>query len=192
VIVSDEIHCDLVYPGATHLPMAGLGPEVAARTVTLNSATKGFNIPGLRCGVMHFGSAELLERFRAGVSERLLGGYNVTGHDATVAAWRHGQPWLDEVMKLLLAHRDRVAGWVRECAPAVVHHPPEATYLAWLDCRALELQPSPQEYFLERARVGLNAGRDFGPEGEGCVRLNFATSPEILEEILGRLAASLP
>ena len=90
VVVSDEIHCDLVYPGAAHVPMGTLGAEIAARTITLNSATKGFNIAGLRCGVMHFGSEALLERFRARVPERLLGAYNVVGHDATVAAWRHG------------------------------------------------------------------------------------------------------
>jgi cystathionine beta-lyase len=192
VIVSDEIHCDLVYAGATYLPMAKLSHEIAARTVTLNSATKGFNIPGLRCGVMHFGSRGLLERFRARVPDRLLGGFNVVGHDATVAAWREGQPWLDQVLKLLLDNRDRVARWVEERAPAIRHHKPEATYLAWLDCAGLDLPMPPQEWFLERAKVGMNAGRDFGPEGESCVRLNFATSPEILEKILARLSAALP
>jgi cystathionine beta-lyase len=192
VIVSDEIHCDLVYPGARHLPTGALQREIAERTVTLNSATKGFNIPGLRCGVMHFGSPRLLERFRDVVPDRTLGGYNIVGHDATVAAWREGQAWLDQVMELLLANRDRVAAWVRERAPAIRHHPPEATYLAWLDCRRLDLQPTPHQHFLERARVGLNPGADFGPEGEACVRLNFATSPEILEEVLRRLESSLP
>jgi cystathionine beta-lyase len=192
VLVSDEIHCDLVYPGRRHLPTALLGSEVAARTVTLNSATKGFNIAGLRCAVMHFGSPELLERFRTRVPDRLLGAFNVLGHDATVAAWREGQPWLDDVMKVLLANRDRVAAWVKETAPEICHHPPEATYLAWLDCRDLRLPAPPHEFFLERAKVGMNAGRDFGPEGENCVRLNFATSPAILDEILRRLAAALP
>src|SRR5437763_8419519 len=192
VILSDEIHCDLVYPGAAHLPMATLSPEIAARTVTLNSATKSFNIPGLRCGVMHFGSEALLDRFRARVPERILGAFNAVGHDATVAAWRNGQPWLEAVMKVLLANRDRVERWVIDRAPGIRHHRPEATYLAWLDCRGLGLPAPPQEFFLERARVAMNAGRDFGPEGESCVRLNFATSPDILEEILGRLAAALP
>jgi cystathionine beta-lyase len=189
VVVSDEIHCDLVYPGATHVPIATLGPEIAARTITINSATKGFNIPGLRCGVMHFGSPQLLERFRARIPERLLGGFNIVGHDATVAAWREGQPWLDEVMKVLLANRDRVAKWVQDTK--LRHHPPEATYLAWLDCADLGLDEPPQEYFLERAKVGMNPGSAFGPEGESCVRLNFGTSPELLEEILRRLSTAL-
>ncbi|HKA49374.1 MAG TPA: aminotransferase class I/II-fold pyridoxal phosphate-dependent enzyme, partial [Candidatus Dormibacteraeota bacterium] len=95
VIVSDEIHCDLVYPGGRHIPTGSLGGEIAARTVTVNSATKGFNIAGLRCAVIHFGSDELHERFRRAIPERLLGGVNAIGIDATIAAWRQGQPWLD-------------------------------------------------------------------------------------------------
>ncbi len=192
VIVSDEIHCDLVYPGHRHLPMGTMGEEIASRTVTINSATKGFNIPGLRCGVMHFGSDELLDRFRQAVPDRLLGGPGVVGIDATVAAWRWGQPWLDDVMVRLLANRDRVAAWVAEQAPAIRHHAPEATYLAWLDCGALRLPgASPQEFFLEEARVALGAGGDFGPGGEACVRLNFGTSARILEEILERMDGAL-
>jgi cystathionine beta-lyase len=192
IIISDEIHCDLVYPGHRHTPIASLGEEVAERTLTINSATKGFNIAGLRCGVMHFGSDALLERFDRAVPQRLLGSVSVIGVDATVAAWREGQPWLDQVMSRLQANRDRVAGWVAETAPAIRHRSPEATYLAWLDCGDLGLPaPSPQEFFLRRALVGLSKGGDFGPEGASCVRLNFATSPEILEQILSRMGAAL-
>jgi cystathionine beta-lyase len=192
VIVADEVHCDLVYPGAQHVPLATLGEDVAARTVTINSASKSFNIPGLRCGVMHFGSEALLERFRQAFPDRLLGRVGVTGVDATVAAWREAQPWLDAVMEVLLANRDRVAAWAAAQAPAIGHHPPEATYLAWLDCRDLpEDGMAPQEFFLERARVALHPGADFGPGGETCVRLNFATSPAILEEVLGRMGEAI-
>jgi cystathionine beta-lyase len=191
VIVCDEIHCDLVYPGHRHLSMAALVPEIAERTLTLNSATKGFNIAGLRCGVIHFGSYELVERFRRAIPERLLGAVSIVGHDATVAAWRHGQPWLDGVLAQLLANRDRVATWAAERAPGIHHHPPEATYLAWLDCRDHRLEAPPQAFFLERARVGLNLGSDFGPGGETCVRLNFATTPEILERVLRRMDEAL-
>src|SRR6266545_7547067 len=100
VIVADEVHCDLVYPGARHLPVGTLGGDIAARTVTINSATKSFNIPGLRCGVMHFGSDELLRRFRRTIPDRLLGAVGVVGVDASVAAWREAQPWLDAVMEV--------------------------------------------------------------------------------------------
>jgi cysteine-S-conjugate beta-lyase len=189
VIVSDEVHCDLVYAGARHLPMASISQEIASRTITINSATKGFNISGLRCGVMHFGCAELRDRFRRAVPPHLLGSVNVIGLDATVAAWREGQPWLDEVMELLAANRARVARWAAE--ESVGHHPPEATYLAWLDCRALPLEGPPADFFLREARVGLLDGAPFGPVGEGHVRLNFATSETILEEILDRLSRAL-
>jgi cystathionine beta-lyase len=189
VVVSDEVHCDLVYPGARHLPMATLEPEIAARTITINAATKAFNIAGLRCGVMHFGSEDLLRRFRRLLPPELLGSVSVIGFDATVAAWREGQPWLDEVMALLAANRDRVARWA--AAAGVGHHAPESTYLAWLDCRRLALDGPPGDVFLRRARVALLDGAPFGQEGEGHARLNFATSPAILEEILDRLSRAL-
>jgi len=192
VIVSDEIHCDLVFPGGRHIPTGSLGGKIAARTVTVNSATKGFNIAGLRCAVIHFGSEELQERFRRAVPERLLGGVNAIGIDATIAAWRHGQPWLDGVMERLKANRDRVAAWVAEVMPAIHSYPPEATYLAWLDCRRLALPASsPQEFFLRQAQVALGVGADFGPGGETCVRLNFATSAPILDEVLERMATAI-
>ena len=191
VIVSDEIHCDLVYPGARHVPVGSLDPEIAARTITLNSATKGFNIAGLRCGVMHFGSDALLDRFRRAIPSRLLGAVSSIGLDATVAAWREAQPWLDAVLVRLLANRDRVAGWAAG-SEGVHHHPPEATYLAWLDLGRLELPAAtPSRFFLDEARVALGDGADFGLGGGTCVRLNFATSPEILEAILGRMTAAL-
>ena len=192
VVVSDEVHCDLVYPEARHLPLAKLGDEVAARTVTINSATKSFNIPGLRCAVMHFGSDDLLRRFRRAFPDRLLGAVGAVGVDATVAAWREGQPWLDGVMEVLRANRDRVTAWTAALAPTIRHHPPEATFLAWLDCPGLPVgEGTPQRFFLQRARVALSSGADFGPGGETCVRLNFATSPEILDEMLARMAAAM-
>jgi len=192
VIVSDEIHCDLVYPGARHIPTGSLSEEVAARTVTLNSATKGFNIAGLRCAVMHFGSDELRRRFGEAVPERLLGGVNAIGIDATIAAWREGQPWLDGVMERLRANRDRLAAWVAGAVPEIHFYPPEATYLAWLDCRQLDLPAaSPHEFFLEEAGVALGLGSDFGPGGETSVRLNFATSAPILEVVLERMARAI-
>ncbi len=192
LIVSDEIHCDLVYSGHRHIPIATLSPEVAARTITLNSATKSFNIAGLRCAVMYFGSAELKERFHRTIPERLLGAVCSPGIDATIAAWRHAQPWLDSVMLLLGENRDRVAGFVRAELPGVRHYPPEATYLAWLDFRDVRLPaPTPFDFFLEHARCGFNPGADFGPPGATCVRVNFATSPEILEQILERMAGAV-
>jgi cysteine-S-conjugate beta-lyase len=187
VVVSDEIHADIVYPGSTHIPLASLHPEIAARTITITSATKSFNIPALRCAVMHFGGTELKERFFNRIPSRLLGSPGVTGVDATVAAWDDGQPWLDEILRQLRANRDWLAQTIASELPDVRMRVPEATYLAWLDCRGLELPSCAGQFFLDRARVGLNFGETFGAGYEGYVRLNFATPAPILREIVGRM-----
>jgi len=191
LIVSDEIHADLVYSGHQHVPTASLGREVAARTVTLSSATKSFNIAGLRCGLMYFGSDGLFERFRDAIPRGQLGAVNIAGVEATVAAWRDGDAWLGRVMQLLERNRARVAEWALAHAPGVKHYSPEGTYLAWLDCAGLNLPVAPREFFLQHARVGLNPGADFGPDAGQCVRLNFATSADLLEQILQRMSAAL-
>ena len=190
-VISDEIHSDLVYSGHKHIPFASLGPDIAARTITLTSATKGFNIPGLRCALMHFGSQGLKEKFQEKFPERLMGALNVVGIDATIAAWRHGQPWLKSVMTVLEANRDRLTQFLAAEMPGIRYRQPEATYLSWLDCNPLNLPTSPYQFFLDRAKVGLNDGADFGEAGVGCVRLNFGTSPEILDQILNRMAGAI-
>ena len=189
VIVSDEIHADLAYAGATHIPTATV-PGAAERTITLTSATKSFNIPGARAAVLHFGSENLKARFSAAIPDHLLGRPSRFGMDATIAAWSGGDPWLAEVLAYLDRNRRTVTDWVGS-QPGVKSHPPEATFLAWLDCRDLKLSTSPCEFFLERAKVGLSDGADFGGPGIGHVRLNFGTSAEILDEILDRMSRAL-
>ena len=188
VVVSDEIHADIVYPGKKHIPLASLHPEIAARTITITSATKSFNIPALRCAVMHFGTHALKDRFEQRIPARLLGSPGVTGVDATVAAWDDGQPWLDEILAQLQANRDWLVATLAAEMPAVTMRVPEATYLAWLDCRALELPCSAGQFFLDQAKVGLNSGETFGADYAGFARLNFATPPAILREIVARMA----
>jgi len=191
VVISDEIQCDLVYPGHRHIPFASLGPEVEAHTVTLTSATKGFNIAGLRCAVASFGSEALLARFKT-VPSHVRGGLGTFGLAATEIAWTSCQPWLDDVMAYLEQNRRFVAEFVAERLPEIRHHPGESLYLAWLDCAGLELGgAAPYQFFLERARVALSDGRNFGAGGERFVRLNFATSRAILREILERMARAL-
>jgi cystathionine beta-lyase len=189
-IVADEIHSDLIYPGATHVPMETVA-TAAERTVTLTSATKGFNLAGFRASIAHFGSASLKDMFDRRFPERLLGGPSRFGVAATIAAWREGETWMDAVMLYLDRNRRRVAEWAVQVN--LGHHRPEATYLAWLDCGRMELPTgvTPCAHFLDHARVALSDGMEFGEPGQGHVRLNFATSTEILEEILSRLAAVL-
>jgi cystathionine beta-lyase len=191
VVVSDEVHADLTYGDAHHIPFATLGPDVAARTITVTSATKAYNIPGLRCGLLHFGSAALHQRFRAVFPERLLGKVSRLGLEATIAAWRDGMPWLEKVMRTLTANRERLSGRLADELPSLGFHTPEATYLAWLDCRRLGLTEPADAFFLRAARVGLNEGEKFGPPGVAHVRLNFATSPVLLDAILDRMVEAV-
>ena len=106
-------------PGTSTSRSPRLGQEVAARTITLTSATKGFNIPGLRCALMYFGSQELKERFHQRMPARLLGSPNVIGIDATIAAWRHGQPWLKQVMSILEGNRKTLTEFLAKEMPGI-------------------------------------------------------------------------
>ncbi|WP_424890358.1 MalY/PatB family protein [Streptomyces sp. XH2] len=182
LVISDEIHSDLVHEPHRHIPFASLSPEAAARTVTLTSATKAFNVPGVRCAVAHVGASGV----RAALSSptHLYGEPNTFGVAATLAAWRDGDSWLSRLRPVL----ERNAALVRaELPERIGYSVPEGSFLAWLDCRALDLGTDPHTFFLEKARVLLNDGRAFGPGGEGFVRLNFATSADILRAILGRM-----
>jgi len=189
-VISDEIHADLVYSGRHHIPLASLSPEIAERTLTLYSASKSFNLAGLRCAFAAFGGDALRARFLQH-PRGLRGGLGALGLLATEAAWRHGDGWLAELLVHLQGNRDFTAEFLRAEMPGVVHTPPEATYLAWLDCRALKLAPSPCAFFLKQAKVALSDGPDFGAPGAGFVRLNFATSRAILGEALERMAKAL-
>ena len=188
-VVSDEIWMDVVYPGHHHIPFASLGPRVAERTITMTSATKSFNLGGMRCAVAIFGSPALRARFEA-LPSRIRGVPSVLGIRATVAAWREGGPWFDAVMRQLDANRRTLAAFVRDRLPQVRHRTPEGTYLAWLDFEALEWDRPAAAFLLEHARVALNDGADFG-RAATCARLNFATTPAILAEICERIARAV-
>jgi cystathionine beta-lyase len=187
VVVADEIHAELVFDGATHIPFASLSEAVAALTITLFSATKSFNIPGLRTGVMHFGSPALMARFNARIPARIMGSVNSIGIAATLAAWQEGDPWLGHVLTHLTQARDRTMALLSAELPEIGVRCPEATYLLWLDCRALGLNSKAVDFFRDEARIAFSAGENFEPGAEQFVRLNFATSLPILEQIVGRM-----
>jgi len=190
VICSDEIHCDLVFPGHPHIPTAALAPEVAARTITLMAPSKTYNIPGLGCAVAVIPDPELRNAFKK-AGEGIVPHVNVLGYVATLAAYRDGQEWLDEVLTYLEGNCDTLLAFLAAEMPALRCRRPEATYLAWIDCRAAGLPGNPQAFFLERARVALNDGAAFGPGGEGFVRLNFACPRSRLHEALERMRRAL-
>ncbi len=191
IVVSDEIHQDLVYEEFEHIPFATLSEDAAGRTVTITSATKGFNIPGLRTCVAHFGSPELQRRFNNAVPRHVRGGIGLLGLYATIAAWRHSDPWLAQVLAYLQGNRDFVVEFVRRELPEIRIQAPESTYFAWLDCRQLDLQPTPAKFFYQHAKVALSDGGNFGPGWEDFARLNFATSRTLLGEILEKLAKAV-
>jgi len=189
-VVADEIHAPLVYPGRRHTVFATLDPQLAARTLTLHSASKAWNLAGLHCAVAVPGSATD-EAHLAALPYRIRGPAGILGIEATVAAYREGEPWLDELLAYLDGNRGRLAELLAQALPDVDCVPAEGTYLAWLDCRSLGLGDEPARAFLDRGRVAVYGGAVFGPSGRGFVRVNFATSRALLEEIVRRMRATL-
>jgi len=186
VICSDEIHRDLVFEGYQHIPIASLDKEVEARTVTLLAPSKTYNIAGLECSALICTNPDLRVRIQK-ARRGLLGWVNLMGMTAGLAAYKHGDEWLKQVLYLLQGNRDYLIQYLAEKIPGIHMIRPEATYLAWLDCRELNLPQSPAQFLLEKARVALNNGEDFGEPGKGYVRLNFGCSRETLTEALDRI-----
>jgi cysteine-S-conjugate beta-lyase len=190
-IVADEIHCDLLLDGRAHVPMASVAPEVEQRTITLMAPSKTFNLPGLKCAVGIIPNAALRERFLAAAAD-LVPKIGVLGYTGALAAYREGDDWLDALLHYLTDNRDFLVRQVRTTLPGVAVAPGEATYLAWLDCRASPTAGrDPHTFFLERAKVALNDGVAFGPGGAGFVRMNFGCPRPLLAEGLERMRAAL-
>lgn len=181
IVVSDEIHCDLLLePGLQHKPFAMLSPEIAARTITIMAPSKTYNIPGLGAAFAIIPRAGLRQRFQsamAGITPHL----NVLGMTATIAAYKHGLPWRTALLDYLRRNRDLVM--MLDGIKGLQVIKPEATYLAWIDCRKLGTG-DPVRYF-EELGVGLSPGKDFGREG--FVRLNFGCTRATLNEAVQRI-----
>lgn len=187
VVVSDEVHAPLTLAGHVHTPLLHHHPGAAEAVVTLTSASKAWNMAGLKCGIAVFHSDRTLDRFLA-VPRRTRTGVGLLGMLATLAVLERGQSWLDAVVDYLTATSAWLATAVEEHLPGVAYHPPEASYLAWLDFTATPIASDPAGALLRGARVALEAGDDFGPGGAGFARLNFGTSRSILEEALRAMA----
>ncbi|MGH7349725.1 MAG: MalY/PatB family protein, partial [Candidatus Rokuibacteriota bacterium] len=191
-IIADEIHCDLLYQGRRHIPMASLGPEIEQRTITLMAPSKTFNLAGLKVSVAVVPSVSLRERFMAARGDFVQASVNILGYTAAFAAYRDGDAWLGELLRYLEANRDFLADYVRRHLPGVTMAPPEGTYLAWLDCRSAgPAAADPFTFFLDRAKVALNDGALFGRGGQGFVRLNFGSPRALLTDGLERMRRAL-
>jgi cystathionine beta-lyase len=190
IICSDEIHCDLIFSGQTHIPIATLEDEVAQKTITLIAPSKTFNIAGLEFSVAIIQNPDLRSQYEK-ARKGLVGWPNLLGGIAAMAAYRDGLEWLEQVMAYLEANRNYLADTIRSEMPGIHMAKPQGTYLAWLDCRATGIEGNPYEHFLKNARVALNDGKMFGPGGEGFVRLNFACPRSLLAEALHRIRNAL-
>ncbi|MGD0230041.1 MAG: PatB family C-S lyase [Syntrophorhabdales bacterium] len=190
VICSDEIHCDLLYPGHRHIPIASLGNDVARQTITLMAPSKTYNLAGLGCAFAVIEDPALRRIWTTG-SQGLIPHVNIMGLAAALSAYRDGQEWLDQVLSYLKDNRDYLARYVRENLPGIEMTKIEATYLAWLDCAGAAIPGDPFSYFLREAGVALNSGIEYGKGGESFVRLNFGCPRATLVEALNRMADAL-
>jgi len=190
VIVSDEIHSELLLGDSTFTPLAALSPEIAQKTITLIAPSKTFNTAGLFCGFAIIPDPQLRKRFRQ-TTERMSQHVSSLGLIAAQAAFSGAcDDWMMELRAYLTANRDVVTDYVTENFPRIRTTSPAATYLSWFDCTGLQLE-SPQKFFLERAKVALNDGVVFGTGGDKFVRFNFGAPRALVIEALEHMKAAL-
>jgi cystathionine beta-lyase len=189
-VFADEIHGPLVYPEARHVPYASTSDLAASHTLTATSASKGWNLPGLKCAQVILTNEPDQQRWDEMGMFAAHGASN-PGVVANIAAYRHGEAWLDEIVGYLDESRRLLAGLLSRHLPGIGYRPPDGTYLAWLDCAALDLPGSPGELVTSRAQLTVVDGPAFGEGGAGSFRFNFATPQPILTEMVERIAAAL-
>ena len=195
VICSDEIHSELLLGDTKHIPIATLSPEIAARSITLIAPSKTFNTAGLFCGFAIVPDPGIRERYKKAVEQMTLH-VNSLGYVAALAAFSGAcDDWLAELRAYLTTNRDFLVEYVKSKLPDLPLTAPDATYLAWLDCNPLlasgKITGSPFDFFLKEAKVALSDGAQFGPGGEGFVRLNFGCPRSLLDQALSQMKASL-
>ena len=190
-VISDELHANLILePGLKHIPFASLSSEISDRTVTITGPCKTFTTAGLGIGAVISTNAKLLERIQA-ATRGLMGHPNIMSETAWLSGLELGMPWLEKTKAYLHANREFLGAYLREHLPDVRCVLPEATYLAWLDMNHYSQVPEMQKFLLETAKVGLNEGTNFGADYTGFVRLNFATSRQVLTQALERIRVAL-
>lgn len=192
IIVSDDIHADLVFENHTYNAIASISDDIARQTVTCIAPTKTFNIAGLQAAAMVTSNdsfREKLELFMKKQGHFLL---NMLGVSAMEAAYRHGKPWLDEVLDYIEDNMDYAVEYIQKEIPGVDASKPEGTYLLWIDCRKLGLgEEELKRLLLHKGKLALESGGKFGKEGNGFVRMNVACTKTTLQEGLLRLKTAL-
>lgn len=191
VVISDEIHCELLLKGYEHIPFASINEKFAMNSIICFAPSKTFNIPGFHASVAIIPNEKIRDEFNK-TRQGLMGSPGIFGLVAMEAAFRYGDEWLEQVLEYIEENVDYAISYIESNIPGIVPMRPEGTYLIWLDCRGLGLEPEElNEFFINETRVGLNAGATFGPEGEGFMRLNVGCPRSILTEGLDRIAQSV-
>jgi cysteine-S-conjugate beta-lyase len=188
-VLSDEVHAPIRYTEEPHVPYASVSDEARATAITLTSASKSWNIPGLRCAVIALTNPEDVPIWQA-LPGGAKGGISPIGINATIAAFTAGQAWLDAARELLEQKRDRVVAALNGLGHGTLIHPPSATYLGWMDLAQFGWE-QPAARLMERARLAVTAGDEHGAAGAGFVRINLATPWDALDDMLDRFARVL-
>jgi cystathionine beta-lyase len=188
-ILADEIHAPLALPGAEHTPWLEVSDAARSCGVALTSASKAFNVAGLKAALLVTASARMRDLVAS--LPDLTDQVGLLGVLAAEAAFGEGDAWLDAVLAQLDGNRSLLAERLAADLPAIRWRPPSASYLAWLDCRPLGLGDNPAAMFLERGRLALSPGLNYGPAGAGFARLNFGTSPDLVGEAVRRISTAL-
>ena len=188
LIISDEIHAPLTYKGNTFTPILSLGVDAEMVSVSVTAASKGWNIAGLKCAII-VSQSEVMNKRLNELAPAMHYRASLLGGFATAVAFAEGGVWLDTVIENLDHNRHMIRELLSSQLPSVRYHIPDNSYLAWLDLEALKLGEDPSVTLLEKGRVAFNAGHTFGKQSSQYVRLNFATSPEIIREAITRIAS---
>lgn len=192
LIVSDEIHFDLVYKGNVHTPFAAISDQFAQSSITCTAPSKTFNLAGLQTSNIIIPKKEYRERFNQAVEEAFLSITNTFGVTGLIAAYEEGDEWLDQLLDYLKGNLDFLKEYIKSNIPEVKVIEPEATYLVWLDCREFGLDSKELEnVILKQGKVAFDEGYIFGKEGEGFTRINIACPRTLLEEGLKRFAQAI-
>jgi cystathionine beta-lyase len=189
-VFADEVHAPLVYPGQRHIAYASTSEAAASHTLTATSASKAWNLPGLKCAEVILTNEPDRQHWEE-IGPFASHGASNPGVVANIAAFRHGEDWLDEVLAYLDQSRHLLADLLSRHLPEVRYRPPDGTYLSWIDCTAMNLPGSPGALVTDRAQVTVVDGPAFGTGGDGSFRFNFATPQPILVEMVDRIAVAL-
>ncbi|WP_340003212.1 MalY/PatB family protein [Oceanobacillus sp. FSL K6-0127] len=193
MILSDEIHADLVFPGQKHIPIASLSEEVANHTITCMAPSKTFNLAGLDASYVITTNTENRKKLDASFNKQgFHNQLNTMGNTAMEAAYTHGEPWLEELNSLLESHTNYVTEMFDQHIPELKVVKTEGTYLLWIDCSALNMDSkSLNKFMIEEAKVGLNTGASYGEAGEQFMRMNIACPRATLEEGVKRIIGAV-